>query len=168
MRYQTIGDLRDFVSVKVRNDEASATISKGAPVVLRLDTVEDGLAVVLPGTLPANVSTLLFGVAMDDLSTGELGEAQVFGFNRYTLLVRATRANSTDSWASAGSSALGIPLAGVTINFFSGSGGTVGSAFTMPPVVLAETLASYASSASNTSDTRTAIVVGVKTFIRML
>lgn len=169
MRYQTLSDgNREFIEVTVRNKEASATISRGQPVALTMSGTEDGCAVALPSTALANATAFGFGVAVDSIAVDALGKAQVFGFNRFTAIVRATRGASTDSWASAASSAMAIPLAIVSQNYFSGSAGTGGTAYSFPYAALAETLASYASSASATSDTRTAITAGAKSFLRMM
>lgn len=170
MRFQTLsGSLgsqkADFHIYTVKNNDA-ATISKGAPCILQMTGTDDGVLVCLPSTLPKGVSTLLYGVALSDIAAAAIGEIQGYGFNRSTLLMRNTRAATTDSWASVSSFDIGLVLYAVSLNAFSASA-SIGSALSQAYAVLAETLASLASSASATSDTRTAISVSCKSFLRI-
>jgi hypothetical protein len=41
MNSQTLGDKRDFISSRIKNAEASASIPKGTPVVLALNGTDD-------------------------------------------------------------------------------------------------------------------------------
>lgn len=174
MRTQTLGDKRDFAASRIRNDEASATILRGQPVILSVDGTEDGLAVVLPSSGSAGrLLSFYYGVALDDVAAGQLGEVQRDGLCNYAILVRQTRSSSTVSWATEDTMATGILLEANTVNnYFSSGVTTIASAATFGMkqyyAWLAQSLASYAGSASATSDTRTALTTAVKAFLRGL
>lgn len=178
MKHQTLGDKADFASRQIRNGEASATIPRGAPVVMALSGTEDGLRVLLPSTAGAVKSMLFFfGVSMDSYAVGALGEAQAAGFCRYAKLLRQARTSSTVSWASEDTLATGLFLA---LNSVHDAFTTIASTLSVPATdstalslnqyyaYLAESLASYAGSASSTSDTRLALTSAVKIFLRAL
>lgn len=105
------------------------------------------------------------------IAPGSVGEAQVYGFCQSLRLIRQTRATSTDSYASAASNNIGdwlVPMTnsgGVTTydaysdigsNLTASANSTV-NALTLPNLnqyaVLAQTLASLASSASSVFST---------------
>lgn len=179
MNSQTLGDKRDFGSSRIRNDEASTSLVKGQPVILTLDGTEDGLAVVLPSTAGATKLNFGYGVVSDDtVATGALGNVQRMGICLYNILVRATRAASSDSWTSSQSIASAVLLTIETVNngwatqastrsIASTVNGTV-TDFAQAMAFLAETVASMAASATATSDTRTVITQAVKAFLKML
>lgn len=147
---------------------------------------EDGLDVVLPvsaanstvaGQLGATyvMNYLHYGVAVGNIGYNQLGEAMVHGVYPYALLVRATRAASTNSWSSSYSVAASVAYLSIdTINnayttYASAAAAT--SNATLPatsvlPVFLLDNITSITSSASNTSDTRTAILTQQRVFIR--
>lgn len=164
-----IGRAVDQVFVNVKSAEASATIARGGPVCLALNATDDGLAVVLPGTTAGQSNSLVFGVAQNAIAAGAISEVQAYGFANYGVIRRQTRAASTDSWASGASLAAGVMLNIDTVNnCFSTSGGTLGASAFLPFALLGSSLASYASSASATSDSRTVITSSSKLFLRML
>lgn len=164
MRLKQIGNKEDAIYVVFRNT-GGVTIARGDPVVLNLDGSSDGLNATKANT--ARAHSLMYGVSVDDYDDGSYGEAQVFGFCRQLNLVRATRAATTDSWASQASIAAYNWLTIETV--YGGFSTLASSAATYTPfAVLGQSLASYASSASATSDARIAIVVPVKGFVRML
>lgn len=171
MRYKTVGNKRDLIAVVIKNAEVSATIPQGSPVTLICNGTEDGIAVVLPGTAgDAKNGAFKYGVCLRDLTVGVYGEAQVFGFNDYTLITRNTRAATSDSWSTVASSAVGVALGYDSLNnAFVANASMAGSLGTLHAnAVLASTLASSAGAATATSDTRTAITAAAKTFIRMM
>ncbi len=169
MKYQTLGDKPNFLDVNVRNDEASATLTRGQPVCYAIDATEDGLAVVLPATaLAATAQSLFAGVLLQDLTTNRIGNARVFGVAPYTIVTRATRAASSDSWSSSQSIAKGVLLSIDTINNALLVGASVGASGYLPAALLAQTIASMAASATATSDSRTVITAAVKTFLRAM
>jgi hypothetical protein len=177
----------EFIIGAVRNSEVSANIPKGTPLILNLSSAaqpttagdgfqagyEDGLQVVLPGTAGANPSAnFLFGVAVDTILNGQLGEAMMYGVIPYALVVRATRAASTNSWSSSASSSLagGFLLAVDTLNnAFSTYAST--ASLVQPNqwgLVCVDSFSSVPASASATSDTRTALIQGYRTFVRLM
>lgn len=171
MRVKTVGNKADKSLVVIRNGEASASIPRGTPVTLVFNGTNDGLDVVLPSTAgDAKNGAFKYGITVDTLASGAFGESQVFGYSPYALLTKMTRAASSDSWTSSASSASGIAMGWDSINnALIGNASMVGSLGTLRAgVVLAASLASSAASASNTSDTRTAITNAVQVFIRMM
>lgn len=170
MRMKQAGNKADSMIAVVRNNEASASIPKGTPVVLQIDSTNDGLEVILPATAGSALSNALrYGVVTTTLAALDYGESFLFGICPYALITRMTRAASSDSWTSSASQASGIGLGLDTINnaFVLGAS-AVGSLLTCPNAVLIDSLASSAASASTTSDSRTAITNAVRAFIRMM
>lgn len=181
MRTQTLGDKRDFIAARVRNAEATATIPRGTPVALVLNATEDGLAVVLPSTAGAAKCTAVrFGVALDDILAGQLGEVQSYGLCNYVILVVNSRANTSggSSFSSKDTLALLVALSIDTVNnAFSTKASTTAfastdafslSAFQDNGAVLAQTVASLAAIATSTNETRSVITQAVKAFLRMM
>jgi hypothetical protein len=171
----------DRVTVKIRNAD-TVTIPNGAPVVLVMNGTDDGVAVVLPSTSGAVnlIQGLRYGVCTSALAVNGYGNAVVFGMAQTLLLERQTRANSGANWASEPARSVGEFLAIDTVNnmfvtatssFLAVTASTAAAAATIvntPIAVLGQTLASYSSSASATSDTRTAITAAVKAIIRLM
>lgn len=171
----------------VRNAETSANIPKGSPLILNLSSAaqpttgedgfaagyEDGLQVVLPGTAGANPSAnFLYGIAVDTILNGQLGEAMCFGVIPFALVLRATRAASTDSWTSSASSSLagGFLLAVDTANNCFKTYASTAS-LVQPNqwgLVCLDSFSSVPASASATSDTRTALIQGYRVFVRLM
>ncbi len=181
MRSQTLGDKRDFLSIKVRNDESSATISRGYPVLLQCDGTEDGLAVVLPSSGSAGeAQQQRYGVAMDDILAGQIGEVMIWGLCNYVVLSLQTRANTSggSSFSTAETVALFNALVINTVNNFFSTAASVStiasdaayalSAFSDPPGFIAQSLASAAGIATGTGETRSVITQAVKAFLRMM
>jgi hypothetical protein len=160
----------------VKNAEASASIPRGTPVVLDLSTTADaagdGLEVVLPSTAGNVISYgAKFGVLTDTLAAGATGESILFGISTYTLITRATRAASTDSWTSSASQASGAVMAGIdTLNnaFLTAASSAASLASALPAGLLLDSIASFAATASSTADTRTVLTSAVRAFIRMM
>jgi hypothetical protein len=170
MRIKQVGNRSDSVAVVVKNAESSSAIAAGTPLVLACNGTDDGLAVVLPATAGnAKTGTFPYGVTQASIAAGMYGEAVIFGIVTNAVLVRGTRAASTDSWTSSGSFASGAVLMIDTVNnaFISTVGSLAATSFA-PIAVLAQSQVSFAASASATSDSRTANTVAVKAFIRML
>lgn len=175
----------DFYIVSIRNAEATATIPKGTPVLLNLTSAaqptagadgyaagyEDGLQVVLPSSGSANRAlNFAYGIALGDYLAGFNGRAQVFGVNSYALFVRATRAASTNSWSSSASASQdgGYYLSIDTVNnAFASVASAISFNISLQAIML-DSIASMAASASNTSDARTANIVPVRAFVRMM
>lgn len=166
----------DRVAINVRNAEASASIPVGSPVVMVMNATNDGIDVVLPSTSAALNKILAFrcGVTTRAMAAGDFGSAVVFGFHPSLLLLRQARTSSTVSWATEAARSVGEYLSIDTVNnmwvtaattYTNTTGATVS---VYPDAALAQTLASYAGSASATSDTRTAITAAVKAFVRVM
>jgi hypothetical protein len=170
MRMKTVGNKRDIVALVIRNN-SGVSMPSGTPINLELTGTNDGLDVVLPSSSAAKADVLGFGVVLNAIADQQYGEAQVFGFCNNITLLRQTRAASTDAFSS---NSDGFSLIGVLLNIdtvnnaFSTSGGTMAKSGFLPFAVLAATVASWASSASATSDTRTALTVASKAFLRMM
>lgn len=168
----------------------SNSIPAGTPVILNLSSVpqpttsangvtagfEDGLQVCLPASAANNMAlgTILslelfhYGVAVSNILYNQLGEVMVHGVYPFALLTRATRSASTASWTSSASIAGGALL---SIDSLNNAYLTVGTAnasnnLSCVSVVLLDSVASFSASASNTSDTRTAMVTQQRVFIR--
>lgn len=171
----------DRVAVKVHNAD-TVTIPSGAPLVLKMNGTNDGVDVVLPSTSGALnlIIGLMYGVNTKALAVGAYGEGVVYGLTNTLLLIRQTRASSTNVWATEAARSVGEFLTVDTVNngfltvtssYLAVTASTAAAAGTLtynPMAVLAQTLASYASSASTTADTRTAITAAVKAFVSMM
>lgn len=171
MRMKTVGNKRDLVAVVIRN-ASGATIPIGTPVCLNMNATNDGLDVVLPSSSAAKAHAFAFGVALAAISDTQYGEAQVFGFCQNIVLLRQTRSASTADWSSNNAGfGTGVVLNIDTVgNRFSTSGGTQAVSAFLPFAVLAESVSTWASTASSdaTSDTRLSITVASKAFLRMM
>jgi hypothetical protein len=167
---KTVGNKRDIMAVVVRNN-SGGTIAAGTPVALEFSGTNDGLDVVLPSSSAAKADVGGFGVVLNAIADQQFGEAQVFGFCQSISLLRQTRAATTDAFSSNsdGISAVpGVLCIDTVNNAFSTTGGTLAKSGFLPFAVLVASIASWASSASATSDTRTAITVAAKAFLRMM
>jgi hypothetical protein len=103
------------------------------------------------------------------MAAGDIGEVVAFGYCPYAVLTRGTRAASTDSWTSSGSFASGaILMIDIVNNAFISTVGSLAASSFAPMAVLMQSQVSFAASASNTSDARTANTISVKVFVRML
>lgn len=166
---KTVGNGKDLVAIVIRNN-AGSTMASGTPICLELSGTRDGIDAVLPSSSAAKAHAAAYGVVLNAILDQQNGEAQVFGFNQNIVLLRQTRATSTDSWTSNNAGfALGVVLNVDTVNnAFSTSGGTQAVTGFLPFAVLAASVSTWAASASATSDTRTAITVSAKAFLRMM
>lgn len=176
MRFQTLGNKPTFVSDFAKNGEASASITFGQPVVLKFNATDDGLAVVLPSSSSAaKANAFFYGVAMETLTPGQIGNAVRSGYCRYAILLRQSRTSASTDWVSEVSQDIGVHLTLDTVNncfvttVSSGTTATnaiVSQSNNLVRVMLANTLASYASSGSATTDTRVLNTVAVAVYIR--
>lgn len=156
----------------VENDD-SADILKGRPAVFNMDGTDDGIDVINPSAA-ATDTTLLAGIAAEDIKQGQAnlvknrGWVQIYGFHEGIKVVRQTRAASTDSYQSFPAIAKGDRFnVESTPNAVSRSDAGA-EAVLFAGIVAAESLASGASSASNTSDTSTAVESTMKAFLRLM
>lgn len=110
MRFKVTGNKKDILAVVVKSDESALTILQGAPIFLKGDGTDDGLAVISAVNLAAASQGMFFGLATEAIEPGANGEAQVDGYYDYAQLRIATRAASTDPWASYAAGAIGDAL----------------------------------------------------------
>lgn len=155
--------------ILVGNGEASGSLPAKEPVCFVMNGTKDGLNVVKAVTGAAAKATTLFaGVLLKSLAQGDVQPSLVYGMVDDVVLVRATRAASTASYASAPAVAIGDILNVATLgNGLSRSAAGAASA-NLAFAVAGETLASIASAASTTSDTSTRKTTAAKVFIRAM
>src|ERR1035437_3222095 len=176
MRVKLIGNKADKVIMNVRNDEASASIPAGTPVILNLSTTAsasaDGLGVVLPATAGDPLSfAAKYGVLTNTLAVGQYGETVLFAIVTNALIARATRASSTASFSTYTTIASGIGLGIDTVNnAFGSAGASVAGliASNAMMAILLDSLGSGTGSASTTSVTANTKYDTARVFLRML
>lgn len=160
--------------VHVVKNADTVTIQAGQPCVFLMNGTDDGLAVVLPGNAGVNaakIAAFTAGPAVKNIEPGTLQNVQVYGFNRHTKILRATRGASTNDWASNT-----IAFAVGDILVASSNGAWVQSGVVTngveAGVVVAESLGSFASRVSSNNGPNAASATqyfdAVKTFIRMM
>lgn len=162
----------ETLAIRVRNAESSATIPAGSPVCFVFNGTNDGVDVVLPATGGAARATSLFaGVTPLAVAAGALADTIVYGFVNNLRLVRATRAASTDAWASTPAIGVGdLLIPNTANNAFTFSATAAASAF-LAGVIAGQTLASgttLVSSSGGIGDTRLADVVALRAFVRAM
>lgn len=167
----------------VDTSAAAATIPVGSPLILNLSNTpqpptytnglqagwEDGLQVVLPNTAgAANSGEFFYGFATAPIIVQQLGETMVHGVGK-SAVFRASRANTTLPWASGASSpGFGLGLSVDTVNnAFATIAGTA-TTNTVAVATLLDDLTTYASSASNATDSRLVLTQLCRTFIRQM
>lgn len=152
----------------------TVTILAGQPCVFLMNGVDDGLAVVLPnngGVNAAKIAAFTAGPAVRNIEPGTMQNVQVYGFNRHCKVLRATRAASTNDWASNSVSyAIGDILVASSNGAWVQSG--VATNGVQAGVVVAATLGSFASLPSSNNGMNAASATqyfdAVKTFIRLM
>src|SRR5512139_3253412 len=130
---------RIFIAIK-----ANAALNVGDLCSFALDGTDDGLAVVAGAGTAVNAA----GVAGGNIPAGGFGVAQVYGVCEVTNVVRSTRSATTVSFGSAASISAGETLG--------------------PGAYAIASQSALAGVASNSTDTRTAIVTPIKSFLRVL
>lgn len=165
---------------------AALTIPVGSPLILNLSATpqppvytnglpagwEDGLQVVLPVSAAAtnanNPTNFFYGVAMGPIIFQQLGESMLHGVCMAAVF-RASRANTTLPWAS-GASVPGfdVGLSVDTVNNCFNTIGTSTAALPAPAAMCLDNLTTYASSASNATDTRLVLTQLCRAFVRQM
>jgi hypothetical protein len=172
MRLPLVGNKGDLLQSPVKNADATlaGTMAVGTPVVLQLNGTDDGLAVVLPSTAgAAQTEACMYGVLTQALPYLQTGYAMRNGVVSNAVIVRATRAATTDSWSSSASIASWAALSVDTLNNgFTTVSASAGASRYQAFAVLAQSISSIAGTASATSDTRTALTVTGKVWINLL
>ena len=128
-----------------------------------MDGTDDGYSVHNASDSTAGKATpFLAGVRSKlALSAGEVGQVQIRGFIDNLKLIRATRAASTDTYATSPAITIGQDLLVDTVGDGFGGGAAGAATAELPAIAAIGTLASIASSASTTSDSglqRTALI----------
>lgn len=157
---------QDFVWI---TNNGSAVISEGAPAIYEMDGSEDGQSAEnASDSSAAKATSFLAGIALEDIAVGAKGKVQVRGYIDKVKLIRATRAATTDSYATQAAVAIGDQLIVNTVgNGMSRSG--AGAASAAGPLVAAiGTLASAASQASTTSITSLQVTAEIDAFLRIM
>jgi len=159
----------------VKNAESSAVILAGQPAIFNMNGTDDGLAVVLPtSSTAAKIASFTAGVVVKDIPVGTLQNVQVYGLNRHTKIVRATRAASTNDWASNSSNsfAIGDILVVDSVNNAWIKSGTASNNGNNVCAVVAETMGNFtgATSSANGINPGSATIYyqGIKTFLRFM
>lgn len=166
MRSQGLGPKADFMRAKVKYGVA---ISRGQCVCLSMSGTEDGLTVVLPSSSAAKAHALFYGIVDSSGEIGAVKESLLFGYCAYAQYTKATRSATSVGWASGASIASLVALQIETIaNGLQSVGGTQAASAFLPVAILLEDIASWAGSATATSDTGTALTSGVKVFLRAM
>lgn len=167
MRFRLHGGKHEHIGLVVRNVD-TVVIKKGAPTFLKLDG--DGVGVVSSENLSDEKQNSFFGLATADIAVGYLGEVMAFGFFQEARIVTRTRAASTDNWP-----AIDVHSKHANLNFLTNpdiqalSQDTPGmQTMDAPFAILAQTLDSAASVASDTGNTALYSVASLKVFVRSL
>lgn len=122
MRFKVVGTKRDIMAAVIKNKD-TIIIKRGGPVFYALNGTDDGYAAISANNLAAALQGNFLGVALEDMAVNALApEVQCFGVNDNTRVRTATRAASTDVWASYAAGAIGDILSPVT-----GTGHAAGS-----------------------------------------
>lgn len=158
----------DHILASVKNAETIA-IPRGTPVILNVNGTNDGFDVVLPSTAGASkANALAWGVSLQSIPAGARDDVFSTGYVPYALVQYATRGATSNSWTSSASiAALAVLTIDTVNNAYNTAAATVGSGVS-PYAVLLDSIASFAASATATTDTRTALTTGVRVFIRYI
>jgi hypothetical protein len=154
MKQQTLGNKSQNQWKHVKSVETTTTIKKGAPVVLDVSSAAGiakiGYGVKSVESLAAAEQPFFFGLAVEDIAPNA-ESTTIFGYYAFARMIRATRAASTDVWASTAAIALGDVLAiNTTAGLQAVSRSGAGSAITNKHlIVAAETKASTTTVASS-------------------
>jgi hypothetical protein len=142
--------------IQIKNQESSADLQVGSTCCFNFSGTEDGVGVVSSNTGAAAKATSLFaGIVLGNaaLPANTYGRAQRGGLVNYARVLRATRAASTDTWASIAALTIGDLLAVDTVNnALQRTAAGAASAF-LALGALAQTLASVTTLASSVTST---------------
>lgn len=161
---------------KVRSQETTVTILKGSPMFYSPDGTGDGIDVVQAGGLAAVLQGFFAGFAMQDIAPGKIREGLVHGVCEYARVIVATRAASTDVWASYAAGAIGDVM---SVNTATNDGASgiqalsrvgVGSAGIFPMWALGTSYASATTQASSIGSAAASLysTSAMKVFVRSL
>lgn len=123
MNFKFVGNKKDVGRVVIKNSDTNI-IQVGAPVVLDFSATTDiGLAVKSSTSLAAAEQGNFFGIALQALNNGAVGESQVFGHNAIARVILTTRTATGATWASIAAGSIGEYL---TMGTGTGSNATAG------------------------------------------
>ena len=116
MRFKQVGNKADLIAVVIRNNDAnSKVLLNGAPCFFIADATLRGLDVnTAEGLANANQAFFAGFNLNPSRNIGDFGEAMAFGYYDYARVLLATRATSTDVWASYAAVVLGDIMSFVT------------------------------------------------------
>lgn len=179
MRFTTVQYLeKEVVTVSIRNNNASLAILDGMPVILENNSVSSvylGVDVRTYSTANGvSLGQLFAGIAKTNktggLAAGDVGEAVAYGFTD-AIVVRRTRAATTDSWASISSIGAGNQLVPETANNYLTLSVSLAIGAALVPFAAGESVDSLASAASTTNlgfSAVTAETVRMKVLVRAM
>lgn len=171
MRFQTLGNKKQFVSNTVKSVETTVTIKKGAPVFFDADVASNmGVAVLSSESLAAAEEGFFAGIALQEISPGKQGDAHCYGLLEDVRVQLASRAASSDVWASYSAGALGDIMRFTTIAdgqcvVRSGAGSASNLLWA---IRLAETYASETTQASSLGGTSLVSVTSLRCMIHVM
>jgi hypothetical protein len=180
MRTKTVGNKGDDICIVFLNDDTIA-IPIGAPVIARINDSVKATGSITAGAFMSTYAVYGVCIAPTNVSGGcpvnGYGEAQAYGFCNQLNLTLQTRAGTSgaSSWPSLAAISTGVFLIPETVangwttlaSTLAGASYTATAGF-MPIALLAASVAIQAASATTTSDTRTAVQIAVKAFLRMI
>lgn len=148
---ETGGNKPNRARAKVRSQETTVTILKGSPCFYSPDATGDGIDVVSAESLGSAVQGFFAGLAMSDIAPGKYREVLTSGMCEYARIITATRAASTDVWASYAAATYGDQMSIITgTNTVQGlTRGAAGAAGTFPMFALATSYVSQTTQASS-------------------
>ena len=168
MRFRPEGRGKETIIFNFKNVD-TITILPGSPIFLTLDGIANGYHCTSAEGVPEVRYPFFFGMNLSPVIPGSVGESQAFGFIEYARFMVNSRAASTDSWQVQPALATGDVLdictsAGFQCvsRFMPGGVGQDGNIFAC------QSIASQASSASATSDSRTFISSNIQAYITWL
>lgn len=172
MRQATLGAKPHLKTIPIKNAD-TVVIPNGTPVAFIFNGTDDGLAVVLPATAgAAKATSLLAGIAempgSVSIPVGGIGQAVVEGICLSVKITQSTRATSTDSFNSFPAIAVGDVLVVDTVGNALSRFGSQGQEDELQFAMAGQSLASGASSASNTSNTNLLVQNTIKMFLRIM
>jgi hypothetical protein len=149
MRFQTLGKAKQFGSSLIQNKDTVA-IPVNSPVYYDItDADKVGVSAVSAESLAAADNAFFAGIAMTAIPVGGFGNVFCFGLYENARLFRRSRSATDVTWVSAISHAVGTAL-----DAYTATGGNAGfkfntSAIDINKVVVAQSVATLATAASN-------------------
>ena len=154
--------------IQVQNNSASA-IAQGAPAIFEMDGTDDGVSVHNASDAAATTATsFLAGIAVKAIPAGARGQVQVRGFIDNLLIIRATRAASTDTFATLAAISKGQDLIINTVGNGMSLGAAGAASAELPAMACVGTTASRASSASTSSDSSLVASILIGAYLRIM